>query len=161
MSGTSQADVGMREHDTPSMVIDPVELPLTSGDDDGINFKLPSLGALHERVVSSSPLTPSTFRQIVDILYNEMAKSTLYPTRLFYSKVTSLLLDKYPILRDVVGSGHDSWKVALRNKYKNLRRKLDDHGEVLGSRKKFGAERKAEDTTELLRNKTLKMVRTV
>ncbi|KAL1424608.1 hypothetical protein MTO96_020012 [Rhipicephalus appendiculatus] len=105
--------------------------PLSSGD------KLPSLGALHEKMVSSSPLTPSTFRQIVDVLHNEMAKSTLYPTRLFYSK--------------------DSWKVALLTKCKNLRRKLDDHADVVASRQNFGAQRKTGDTSELQRNKTLKM----
>ncbi|KAL3220550.1 hypothetical protein MRX96_029826 [Rhipicephalus microplus] len=129
--GTLQAVVETGEQDTPSMVIEPVERPLGSGDNDGINFKLPSLGALHEKVISSPLLTPSTFRQIIDILHNEMAKYTLYPTRCFYSKVTTLLLDKYPQLKDVIGSGHDSWKVALRNKYKNLRRKLDDHEDVL------------------------------
>nr|XP_037273374.1 uncharacterized protein LOC119165296 [Rhipicephalus microplus] len=129
--GTLQAVVETGEQDTPSMVIEPVERPLGSGDNDGINFKLPSLGALHEKVISSPLLTPSTFRQIIDILHNEMAKYTLYPTRCFYSKVTTLLLDKYPQLKDVIGSGHDSWKVALCNKYKNLRRKLDDHEDVL------------------------------
>ncbi|KAH6946143.1 hypothetical protein HPB50_011844 [Hyalomma asiaticum] len=117
--------------------------PLSLGDDDVINFELPSLGAFHERVVSSSPLTPSTFRQIVGILYSEMAKSTLYPTCLFYSKVTCLLLEKYSQLRDVVGSGHDFWKVAICNKYKNLRRKLVDHADVLDSRKKFGGRKKS------------------
>ncbi|KAH8024002.1 hypothetical protein HPB51_020760 [Rhipicephalus microplus] len=131
--------------------------PLGSGDNDGINFKLPSLGALHEKVISSPLLTPSTFRQIIDILHNEMAKYTLYPTRCFYSKVTTLLLDKYPQLKDVIGSGHDSWKVALRNKYKNLRRKLDDHEDVLASRQKFGAQKKTGGTTELQRKKAGKM----
>ncbi|KAH7931534.1 hypothetical protein HPB51_029819 [Rhipicephalus microplus] len=131
--------------------------PLGSGDNDGINFKLPSLGALHEKVISSPLLTPSTFRQIIDILHNEMAKHTLYPTRCFYSKVTTLLLDKYPQLKDVIGSGHDSWEVALRNKYKNLRRKLDDHEDVLASRQKFGAQKKTGGTTELQRKKAGKL----
>ncbi|KAL3220316.1 hypothetical protein MRX96_050438 [Rhipicephalus microplus] len=125
-----------------------------TGDNDGINFKLPSLGALHEKVISSPLLTPSTFRQIIDILHDEMAKYTLYPTRCFYSKVTTLLLDKYPQLKDVIGSGHDSWKVALRNKYKNLRRKLDDHEDVLASRQKFGAQKKTGGTTELQKEKS-------
>ncbi|KAL3215627.1 hypothetical protein MRX96_000243 [Rhipicephalus microplus] len=155
--GTLQAVVETGEQDTPSMVIEPVERPLGSGDNDGINFKLPSLGALHEKVISSPLLTPSTFRQIIDILHNEMAKHTLYPTRCFYSKVTTLLLDKYPQLKDVIGSGHDSWKVALRNKYKNLRRKLDDHEDVLASRQKFGAQKKTGGTTELQRKKAGKM----
>ncbi|XP_075741940.1 sterile alpha motif domain-containing protein 3-like [Rhipicephalus microplus] len=90
-----------------------------------------------------------------------MAKYTLYPTRCFYSKVTTLLLDKYPQLKDVIGSGHDSWKVALRNKYKNLRRKLDDHEDVLASRQKFGAQKKTGGTTELQRKKAGKLVRIV
>ncbi|KAK8780963.1 hypothetical protein V5799_017696, partial [Amblyomma americanum] len=39
-----------------------------------------------------------------------MKKSTLFPTRHFYTRVTSLLLENHPQLRDVVGSGADSWK---------------------------------------------------
>ncbi|XP_054932380.1 uncharacterized protein [Dermacentor andersoni] len=128
----------------------------SSSDDDGVNFVMPSLGALHEKVISGEALTSSSFRQITDILFGAMASTTLFPTRQFYNKVTSLLLDKYPQLPDV-GSGSDSWKVALRNKFKNQRRKLQDN-RALQNREKFGAQRRTEAAAkELQRSKKPKM----
>nr|XP_050030395.1 sterile alpha motif domain-containing protein 3-like [Dermacentor andersoni] len=129
----------------------------SSSEDDGVNFVMLSLGALHEKVISGEALTSSSFRQITDILFGAMASTTLFPTRQFYNKVTSLLLDKYPQLRDVVGSGSDSWKVALRNKFKNQRRKLQDD-RALQNREKFGAQRRTEAAAkELQRSKKPKM----
>ncbi|KAK8784897.1 hypothetical protein V5799_008738 [Amblyomma americanum] len=46
-------------------------------DDDGHNFKLPSLGSLHESIHNGSPLSSAAFRKIVDLLFSEMKKSTL------------------------------------------------------------------------------------
>ncbi|XP_049519835.1 uncharacterized protein LOC119447664 [Dermacentor silvarum] len=137
---TSKAILEFCEQSRPSEILHPFELQ-SSSDDDGINFVMPSRGPLYDKVISGEPLT-SSFRQIIDILFSAMAKTTLFPTRHFYSKVTSLLLEKYPQLRDVVGSGSHSWKVALRNKFKNQRRKLQDD-RVLHNRSKFGAQRKA------------------
>nr|XP_050052469.1 sterile alpha motif domain-containing protein 3-like [Dermacentor andersoni] len=131
--------------------------PRRSGsDDDGVNIVMPSLGFLHEKVISGEALT-SSFRQITDILFGAMASTTLFRTRQFYNKVTSMHLDKYPQLRDVAGSGSDSWKVALRNKFKNQRRKLQDDCAVQ-NRKKFGAQRRTEAAAkELQRSKKPKM----
>ncbi|XP_065300901.1 uncharacterized protein [Dermacentor albipictus] len=71
----------------------------------------------------------------------------LFPTRNFYSRVTSLLLEKYRQLKDVVGSGADSWKVALRYRFKNQLRVLPGDGRVGENRAKFGSRRKGSEET--------------
>ncbi|XP_077492022.1 sterile alpha motif domain-containing protein 3-like [Amblyomma americanum] len=129
-------------------------------DDDGHNFKLPSLGSLHESIHNGSPLSSAAFRKIVDLLFSEMKKSTLFPTRHFYTRVTSLLLENHPQLRDVVGSGADSWKVALRYRFKNQRRVLPSDGRIGENRTKFAARRKCSEAAgamELERHKVRKL----
>lgn len=61
-----------------------------------------------------------------------------YPTKSFYFKAVSLLLQKYPALADVTGTGHESWTIALRNKFKNERRKLTGDAAVEQQREKYG-----------------------
>ncbi|XP_075534620.1 uncharacterized protein LOC142568635 [Dermacentor variabilis] len=136
-------------------------------EDDGHTFVLPSLGNLHDSMAlvarfrgTGSPISSAAFRKIVDMLFTEMKKITLFPTRTFYSRVTSLLLEKYPQLKDVVGSVADSRKVALRYRFKNQRRVLPCDGRVGENRAKFGSRRKGSEetaTVELQRHKVQKM----
>ncbi|KAM7287656.1 sterile alpha motif domain-containing protein 3-like [Ixodes scapularis] len=61
-----------------------------------------------------------------------------YPKKKFYFKAVNLLLLKYPALTDVTGTGYESWIVALRNKFKNERRKITGNVAVDENRSKFG-----------------------
>lgn len=90
--------------DVPLVGIEPFELPSCS-DDDGNTFIFPKLGALHDTIISGKPLTSSSFRKIVELLFRAMVNITVFPSQHFYSKVTQLLTDKYPQLQDVIGTG--------------------------------------------------------
>ncbi|XP_049274309.1 uncharacterized protein LOC119403503 [Rhipicephalus sanguineus] len=80
--------------------------------------------------------------------FTEGEKSVLifYPSRKFYQKAGSVLIQTYPQLRDPCGSGHDSWVVMIRQKFKNERRKLSS-SRVTESRQKFGAAAKRPATS--------------
>ncbi|KAM7302557.1 sterile alpha motif domain-containing protein 3-like isoform X1 [Ixodes scapularis] len=82
-----------------------------------------------------------------------------FPSQHFYSKVTQLLTDKYPQLQDVIGTGSDSWRVALRYKFKNERRRLSDDVRVAENRAKFGSKRPNDGgaATQLKRQKKIKL----
>ncbi|XP_077484490.1 uncharacterized protein LOC144094405 [Amblyomma americanum] len=121
----------------------------------GKAFELPSFGGLHDLITSGKPLTSSVQRKIVDLLFHAMLKYTVVPTRDFYARVTHLLLQKYPQLTDVVGTGSDSWKVSLRYKFKNQRRRLSEDPLVAENKRKFGSQRKQAQgftSTELKRH---------
>ncbi|KAK8787469.1 hypothetical protein V5799_022759 [Amblyomma americanum] len=69
----------------------------------------------------------------------------LVPTRDFYARVTHLL-QKYPQLTDVVGTG---------SKFKNQRRRLSEDPLVAENKRKFGSQRKQAQgftSTELKRH---------
>ncbi|XP_040358502.1 sterile alpha motif domain-containing protein 3-like [Ixodes scapularis] len=144
--------------DVPLVGIEPFELPSCS-DDDGNTFIFPKLGALHDTIISGKPLTSSSFRKIVELLFRAMVNITVFPSQHFYSKVTQLLTDKYPQLQDVIGTGSDSWRVALRYKFKNERRRLSDDVRVAENRAKFGSKRPNDGgaATQLKRQKKIKL----
>ncbi|KAK8770131.1 hypothetical protein V5799_013405 [Amblyomma americanum] len=124
-------------------------------DNNGKAFELPRFGGLHDLITSGKPLTSSVQRKIVDLLFHAMLKYTVVPTRDFYARVTHLLLQKYPQLTDVVGTGSDSWKVSLRYKFKNQRRRLSEDPLVAENKRKFGSQRKQAQgftSTELKRH---------
>ncbi|XP_040066804.1 uncharacterized protein LOC115317065 isoform X2 [Ixodes scapularis] len=98
--------------DVPLVGIEPFELPSCS-DDDGNTFIFPKLGALHDTIISGKPLTSSSFRKIVELLFRAMVNITVFPSQHFYSKVTQLLTDKYPQLQDVIGTGSNITASAL------------------------------------------------
>ncbi|XP_040067695.1 uncharacterized protein LOC120840955 isoform X2 [Ixodes scapularis] len=83
-------------------------------DDDGNTFIFPKLGALHDTIISGKPLTSSSFRKIVELLFRAMVNITVFPSQHFYSKVTQLLTDKYPQLQDVIGTGSLSSECGRR-----------------------------------------------
>ncbi|XP_064469029.1 uncharacterized protein LOC135383541 isoform X2 [Ornithodoros turicata] len=69
-----------------------------------------------------------------------------YPSHRLYRRSAELLVLKFPHLRDnfsVNGKmgGHYSWVEALKCKFKNMRKKLDDNPAVLAMREKQGKKR--------------------
>ncbi|XP_037572321.1 uncharacterized protein LOC119454471 [Dermacentor silvarum] len=95
------------------------DLPSRS-EDDGHTFMLPSLGSLHDSITTGSPISLAAFRKIVDIVFAEMKMIT---------------------------RSQDSWKVALRYRFKNQRRVLPSDGRVGENRTKFGSRRKGSEET--------------
>ncbi|XP_040062950.1 uncharacterized protein LOC115314722 isoform X2 [Ixodes scapularis] len=47
-------------------------------DDDGNTFIFPKLGALHDTIISGKPLTSSSFRKIVELLFRAMVNITVW-----------------------------------------------------------------------------------
>ncbi|KAL3247761.1 hypothetical protein MRX96_056836 [Rhipicephalus microplus] len=159
VTGDSTVACGRPSHENNSFVSFDM---LSLSEDHGHNFVFPNLGTLHESITAGGHISSAVFRKIVDMLFSEMRKITLFPSRHFYSRVTSLLLEKYPQLKDALGTGADSWKVALRYRFKNLRRGLPNDGRVGDNRIKFASRRKGSEETaaaELQRHKVLKLVR--
>ncbi|KAG0436715.1 hypothetical protein HPB47_017796 [Ixodes persulcatus] len=69
-----------------------------------------------------------------------ICKISYYPSRKFYIKAINLLVAKYPSLADVTGTGYESWTIAIRNKFKNERRKVNGNTVVDQCRAKYGVE---------------------
>ncbi|XP_077531650.1 uncharacterized protein LOC144144145 [Haemaphysalis longicornis] len=136
------------------------ELPAES-DDDGNTFTLPSLGSLKDVIMDPDKITSSVCREITSIVFDAMVKVSIVPTRKFYTRVRRMLVTEHPTLRDVVGTGYDSWKEDLRDRYKNLRRTLEKDARVAANKQKFGSKktrkRTEQDMPELQRNKKLKL----
>ncbi|KAM7309899.1 uncharacterized protein ISCGN_006882 [Ixodes scapularis] len=111
---------------------------ISSEDDDGRDFTLPDLGILHDAVTGNNPLGSYATTRIVDVLFQEMTRFTLYPSKQFYRKVGTALVQRHHELADTCGSGHDSWVMLIRQKFKNERRKLETD-RVCANRLKFGS----------------------
>ncbi|XP_064468839.1 uncharacterized protein LOC135383196 [Ornithodoros turicata] len=114
----------------------------TASDDDGKSYSLPQFGVLDAAIKNGEALKPSVHCKIVDLLFQSMVNLTIYPSKKFYFKAVNLLLVRYPCLTDVTGSGYDSWIVALRNKFKNERRKVQSNRRVVEAREQFATSRK-------------------
>ncbi|XP_064482439.1 uncharacterized protein LOC135395129 [Ornithodoros turicata] len=133
----------------------------TTADDDGNAYCLPQFGVLDLAIRNGEALKSSVHSKIIDIVYQSMVNYTIYPSKKFYFKVVNFLLLQYPSLADATGTGYDSWIVALRNKFKNERRKILSDRRVNEAREQFAQSRKRasneKDTSvEELQRKTLK-----
>ncbi|CAN8019102.1 unnamed protein product [Ixodes persulcatus] len=61
--------------------------------------------------------------RLIQWLYHDLCLYDMYPDKL-YEKAAKCLVETFPTLADTTGSGHDSWRVALRFKAKRERVKL-------------------------------------
>ncbi|XP_053142477.1 sterile alpha motif domain-containing protein 3 isoform X2 [Hemicordylus capensis] len=78
--------------------------------------------------------------RIIEFLQADMTKyleGSLYPTTQQYNDVVSALLQAYPFL-DEDGSGFFLWKRALKDRFKYVRRPIEDDEEVVRNKCKFG-----------------------
>ncbi|XP_035223567.1 uncharacterized protein LOC118196249 isoform X2 [Stegodyphus dumicola] len=63
-------------------------------------------------------------REILDILSKELSDYSLYPTDEMYANVTKKLIKNFPSLQDpIVGDGISCWKIALKYRMQEIRRK--------------------------------------
>ncbi|KAM6279311.1 sterile alpha motif domain-containing protein 3 [Porphyrio hochstetteri] len=81
--------------------------------------------------------------RIIEYLQADMTKylkGSLYPNSQQYNIVVSALLQAYPFLDDD-GNGFLLWKRALRDRFKYVRRPIEDDEQVLRNKCKFGHRR--------------------
>ncbi|NXV81978.1 SAMD3 protein, partial [Atlantisia rogersi] len=81
--------------------------------------------------------------RIIEYLQADMTKylkGSLYPNSQQYNIVVSALLQAYPFLDDN-GNGFLLWKRALRDRFKYVRRPIEDDEQVLKNKCKFGHRR--------------------
>ncbi|KAM6126883.1 LOW QUALITY PROTEIN: sterile alpha motif domain-containing protein 3 [Pterocles gutturalis] len=85
----------------------------------------------------------STRIRIIEFLQADMTKyleGSLYPNSQQYNIVISALLQAYPFL-DEDGNGFFLWKRALKDRFKYVRRPIEDDEQVLRNKCKFGHRR--------------------
>ncbi|KAB1275715.1 Sterile alpha motif domain-containing protein 3 [Camelus dromedarius] len=81
--------------------------------------------------------------RIIEFLQADMTKyleGSLYPTTQQYNDVVSALLQAHPFL-DEDGGGFFLWKRALKDRFKYVRRPIEDDEQVLRNKCKFGHRR--------------------
>ncbi|XP_008261887.2 sterile alpha motif domain-containing protein 3 [Oryctolagus cuniculus] len=81
--------------------------------------------------------------RMIEFLQADMTKyleGSLYPTTQQYNDVVSALLQAHPFLDDS-GCGFFSWKRALKDRFKYVRRPIEDDEQVLRNKCKFGHRR--------------------
>ncbi|XP_008942569.1 PREDICTED: sterile alpha motif domain-containing protein 3 [Merops nubicus] len=81
--------------------------------------------------------------RIIEFLQADMTKyleGSLYPNSQQYNVVVSALLQAYPFL-DEDGNGFLLWKRALKDRFKYVRRPIEDDEQVLRNKCKFGHRR--------------------
>ncbi|XP_054827795.1 sterile alpha motif domain-containing protein 3 [Eublepharis macularius] len=81
--------------------------------------------------------------RIIEFLQADMTKyleGSLYPTTQQYNDVVNALLQTYPFL-DEDGCGFFLWKRALKDRFKYVRRPIEDDEQVVRNKCKFGHRR--------------------
>ncbi|XP_062981516.1 sterile alpha motif domain-containing protein 3 [Elgaria multicarinata webbii] len=81
--------------------------------------------------------------RIIEFLQADMTKyleGSLYPTTQQYNDVVNALLQAYPFL-DEDGNGFFLWKRALKDRFKYVRRPIEDDEQVVRNKCKFGHRR--------------------
>ncbi|KAH7981034.1 hypothetical protein HPB49_021048 [Dermacentor silvarum] len=95
-------------------------------------------------------LSSSTKSRIVSWITTHLRTISLYPGEL-YDCAAKELVQEYPILRDFIGTGYDSWKVAFQYRMGNVRKLMRNVPVVQEARKKFGHKRSVQDTSRSLK----------
>ncbi|KAM6432662.1 sterile alpha motif domain-containing protein 3 [Rhynochetos jubatus] len=93
--------------------------------------------------------------RIIEFLQADMTKyleGSLYPNSQQYNIVVNALLQAYPFL-DEDGNGFLLWKRALKDRFKYVRRPIEDDEQVLRNKCKFGHRRGQTRKSSLAENK--------
>ncbi|XP_075739900.1 uncharacterized protein LOC142785326 isoform X2 [Rhipicephalus microplus] len=113
---------------TSNLVV--IETPVPVEDRrDYLNFALPSFGCYEELLSRGTPISGPVQRAIVDKLFQECFKLAWYSSRELYRTAAERLVQTYPHLADKLGaktSGLESWVLSLRNKFKNMWKKVEN-----------------------------------
>lgn len=87
--------------------------------------------------------------KIVQVLFEDIARYTIYPTSMQYTEVSRALVRKYPLLKDRAcnESGYDTWKESLWTKFKHERAPLVNERVAL-QKEVYGHKRKSTGNAE-------------
>lgn len=85
-------------------------------------------------------LPKRTKSRIVAWVTTDLRTRGPYPDKL-YEVAARALIYAYPVLRDTIGTGFDSWKLQFQYKMGNIRKDMGDVPAVQAARKKFGSKR--------------------
>ncbi|XP_077498027.1 sterile alpha motif domain-containing protein 3-like [Amblyomma americanum] len=150
---------------------DEQNLPLETGTDDGPLVLAPSCSEPDKRLFTvQQPLyelppipldikadiegttlgevSSRTKNRIVSSITAHLLTIDWYPGK-FYEPAAKALVLKYPVLRDTIGTGYDSWRVAFKFKIGNIRKSVDNDPNVEEARKKFGRKGNFQDKSGL------------
>ncbi|XP_077498713.1 uncharacterized protein LOC144109797 [Amblyomma americanum] len=150
---------------------DEQNLPLETGTDDGPLVLAPSCSEPDKRLFTvQQPLyelppipldikadiegtalgevSSRTKNRIVSWITAHLLTIDWYPGK-FYEPAAKALVLKYPVLRDTIGTGYDSWRVAFKYKMGNIRKSVDNDPNVEEARKKFGRKGNFQDKSGL------------
>ncbi|XP_070389387.1 sterile alpha motif domain-containing protein 3-like [Dermacentor albipictus] len=125
---------------------------------DYLDFVLPSFDHYEEVLRRKVPINCAVRRAIINKLFAACFKIAWYPSRQLYRVAAERLVSAYPHLADRVGSGNglDSWVMALRNKFKNMRKKAENCSEeMLAKKRHFLVKRKQQVASGEATNKKL------
>ncbi|XP_075735603.1 uncharacterized protein LOC142790021 isoform X2 [Rhipicephalus microplus] len=92
-----------------------------------------------------------TKSRIVGWIANHLMTITVYPGSLYEAAAKSLVLE-YPVLRDTIGTGWDSWKVSLKYKFAYMRKSLCTVPAVQAARAAYGKRKDLEESTNTKRH---------
>uniref|UniRef100_G3ML60 Uncharacterized protein n=1 Tax=Amblyomma maculatum TaxID=34609 RepID=G3ML60_AMBMU len=131
---------------------DEESLPLKTGTNDGpsvvascssgfqqMHYELPPVPVDIKFDIDRTTLgevSSRTKSRIVSWITSHLLQVDLYPGK-FYEPAARALVLKYPVLRDTMGTGFDSWRVAFKYKMCNIRKSVDNNPKVEEARKKF------------------------
>lgn len=125
------------------LIANPGDLSFERDKRDHFKFKLPSsFGSLCDAALArKDPVTKNIKRMVIEALFSQCMKVTMYPSRKLYYKAIDVLMTAHPHL--LKGLEWDAWVRALRCKFKNIRRRLPEgmvppkyQRQKLGPRKK-------------------------
>ncbi|XP_064463679.1 uncharacterized protein LOC135374673 [Ornithodoros turicata] len=134
---------------------------ITPGDDPSnaqqsasrMQFRLPPVPFDIKVDISNTKFGEVPFRvksRIVAWITTHLRTIHLYPGKLYVSAAKALV-HEYPVLRDAIGTGYDSWKVAFQYKMGNVRKTLDTVPAVQEAREKFGHKRSLQGEAHMKR----------
>uniref|UniRef100_A0A224YST7 Uncharacterized protein n=1 Tax=Rhipicephalus zambeziensis TaxID=60191 RepID=A0A224YST7_9ACAR len=127
----------------------------------GRDFRLPPLPLdLKVAIVNAEigKVSSRTKSRIISWISHHLMNISVYPGRLYETAAKALVVE-YPVLRDTIGTGWDSWKVSIQYKFGYLRRTLDTVPAVQAAKEAFG-KRKHEDSAVAAQTKRLSRVTT-
>lgn len=80
------------------------------------------------------PLPRVLRSELIHSICSSVWKYSKYPKSIVFTDLARAVVSEYPHLRESTGTGYDGWRVAIREKFKNMRR-LDQSEEVVQKKK--------------------------
>ncbi|XP_065887420.1 uncharacterized protein [Dysidea avara] len=126
-TSSSTAGVSTESSPIPTASPSPYSAVPVSTSNWHLNFTIPELGTFSDAVKDAVRTGVTTFKarkEIIQVLWTYITAYTFYPKPEQYTTVCTKLLQKYPKLCDKVDPdcNYGSWKLALRNSFKNFRK---------------------------------------